>query len=156
MGNDISQNPFSNLSVIPLQEPKEILEKCRGSNQKKLLVVFNKLDENPERLEFLTKILGAAKFDIENDILLLKLTEKEAFSFITLRTKAADRFGDIDNMLVFGFLPSHFGLNLEVQKYQPFHFYKCGFLFADALSVLEKDKSLKGALWQGMKSLFNC
>ena len=154
MENDISRGQFMDFSVVHLKEPKEILEKCKGSNQKKLLVVYNEKDESSERTEFLKKILGAAKFDMSEDILLLKLTSKEPFSFIALRTKAADHLGGIDNMLVFGFEPTFFGLNLDVKKYHPFHFYNGGFLFADALSVLEKEKQLKGALWGGMQELF--
>ncbi|MFK8005945.1 MAG: hypothetical protein AB8H03_06225 [Saprospiraceae bacterium] len=156
MENNISQSAFLDFSVIPLNEPLEMLKKCSGSNQKKLLVVFNKNDESEERLEFLKKILAAAKFDIEKDILLLKITPKETFSFIALRTKIAQTHssGGIDNLLIFGFEPKHFGLNLEVQKYVPFHFYENGFLFADGLSMIENDKALKGALWGGMKTLF--
>ncbi len=154
MENDISQGQFMDFSVVHLKEPKEILQKCKGSNQKKLLVVYNEKDESPERIEFLKKILGAAKFDIDEDILLLKLTQKEPFSFVALRANVANHLGGIDSLLVFGFEPTHFGLNLDVQKYQPFRFYDCGFLFADGLSVLENEKQLKGALWQGMQELF--
>lgn len=156
MENDISQSTFLDFSIIPLKEPLEILKKCSGSNQKKLLVVFNENDESEERLEFLKKILAAAKFDMMEDILLLKLTPKETFSFIALRTKVTQTqsSGGIDNLLIFGFEPKHFGLNLEVQKYIPFHFYESGFLFADGLPMIEKDKALKGALWTGMKELF--
>lgn len=156
MKNDISQSVFLDFSVIPLKEPVEILEKCTGSNQKKLLVVFNQKEESEERIEFLKKILAAAKFDIKEDIFLLKLTPKETFSFIALRTKVTQTHpsGGIDNLLIFGFEPKHFGLNIEVQKYNPFHFYKNGFLFADNLSMIENDKALKGALWNGMKTLF--
>lgn len=156
MENDISQSSFLDFSITPIKEPHEILEKCNGSNQQKLLVVYNKNDESEERLEFLKKILASAKFDIEDDILLLKVTPKIAFSFIALRTKVAQTHpsGGIDNLLVFGFEPKHFGLNLQVNKYVPFHFYDCGFLFADVLSIIENDKALKGALWTGMKELF--
>jgi hypothetical protein len=156
MENDISQGTFLDFSVIPLKEPLEILEKCNGGNQKKLLVVFNENEESEERLAFLKKILTAAKFDMKEDILLLKTTKKEAFSFISLRTKVAQTHpsGGINNLLVFGFEPKHFGLNLDVQKYIPFHFYESGFLFADGLSMIENDKALKGALWTGMKKLF--
>jgi hypothetical protein len=156
MENDISQSTFLDFSVVPIKEPHEILEKCSGSNKKKLLVVFDEHDKSEERLGFLKKILAAAKFDVEDDILLLKVTNKTAFSYIALRTKVAQTHpsGGIDNLLVFGFEPKHFGLNLEVQKYMPFHFYKSGFLFADGLIVLENDQALKGALWGGMKKLF--
>lgn len=156
MENDISQGTFLDFSVIPLKEPLEILEKCNGGNQKKLLVVFNENDESEERLAFLNKILAAAKFDMKEDILLLMITKKEAFSFISLRTKVAQTYpsGGINTLLVFGFEPKHFGLNLDVQKYIPFHFYESGFLFADGLSMIENDKALKGALWTGMKKLF--
>lgn len=156
MENDISQSAFLDFSVVPIKEPYEILEKCSGSNQKKLLVVFDENDESEERVEFLKKILAAAKFEINEDILLLKVTPKTAFSFIALRTKIAQTHpsGGIDNLLVFGFEPKNFGLNLQVHKYVPFHFYDSGFLFADGLSMIEKDKALKGALWNGMKELF--
>ena len=156
MENDIPQSAFLDFSVVPLKEPQEVLEKCSGSNQKKLLVVFDEKDESEERIEFLKKILAAAKFDIKEDILLLKITDKSTFSFIALRTKVAQTHpsGGIDNLLVFGFEPKQLGLNLEVQKYNPFHFYDCGFLFAEGLSVIENDKALKGALWGGMKELF--
>jgi len=154
MANDILNSGFFEFSTFPIIEAEKLLPNCKGGNQKNTLIVINSSEENQEQIEFLKKILGAAKLDFENDILLLKITPKEGFSFISMRTKAADRFGDIDNMLVFGFGPTHFGLNLQVQKYQPFHFSKCGFLFADALSALEKDKNLKGALWSGMQTLF--
>ena len=156
MGNDVSTKGFMDFLVFPIKEPEYILEKCKGSNQKKLLVIYNERNETPERMEFLKKILGAAKFDMDKDILLLQLTNEEPFSFIAARTKAMDFFeqGEIDNLLVFGFAPKHFGLNLNIQKYQPAHFYKCGFLFADSLAVLENDKGLKGALWKAMQKVF--
>ena len=154
MKNDISNSQFLDFSIISLKEPDELLQQCEGSNQKKLLVVFDENDENEERKEFLKKILAAAQFDLQKDTLLLKITPKDSFSFIAFRTKAADRFGEIDNMLVFGFPQKHFGINVNSQNYQPFHFYGCGFLFADALSELEKNKNLKAALWQGMQQLF--
>jgi hypothetical protein len=156
MENDISQGTFFNFSVFPLIDPIEILKRCSGTNLKNLLVVINVNEESEERLEFLTKILSAAKFDIKEDILLLKLSPKEAFGFIDLHTKVTQSHpsGGINNLLVFGFEPKQFGLNVEVQKYNPFHFYKIGFLFADGLSMIENDKSLKGALWGGMKKLF--
>ncbi|HFC00277.1 MAG TPA: hypothetical protein ENJ53_05685 [Phaeodactylibacter sp.] len=156
MGNDISTNGFMDFSVFPIKEPLHILKKCVGSNQKKLLVVFNQKNETPERVEFLKKILAAAKFDMDKDILLLRLTDEEAFSFIVTRTKAINHFeqGEIDNLLVFGFAPKYFGLNLDIQKYQPAHFYKCGLLFADSLAILENDKGLKGMLWKAMQEVF--
>lgn len=156
MENDISQSSFLDFSVVPLIEPLEVLDKCNGSNQKKLLVVFDQSDASEELLEFLEKILAAAKFDIKKDILLLKVTQKIAFSYIALRTKVTQTHpsAGIDNLLVFGFEPKQFGLNLEIQKYVPCHFYKSGFLFADGLSMIENDKALKAALWNGMKELF--
>lgn len=156
MENNISNSAFLDFSIIPIKEPAEILEMCQGSNQKKLLVVFDEKDNSEERMEFLKKILAAAKFDITNDILLLKLTTKNLFSFIAVRTKVAQSHlsGGIDHFMVFGFEPKHFGLNLEIPKYSPSHFYNCNFLFADGLSQIENDKTLKGALWNAMKELF--
>ena len=156
MKNHISSGSFSHFPIIRLAEAEKVLEKCQGGNQKKLLVVFRAQDENAERFEFLKKILKAATYDIEQDILLLKLTPDEAFSFVSLQAKLNQKNSPngVERLLVFGFEPSFFGLNLQVQKYKPFHFYESGFLFSDSLSVLEKDNALKGALWKGMQELF--
>lgn len=149
MENNILSNQFLDYSVIALQEVDEVIKKCTGSNQKKLLVVYNLDKTEAKNIEFLKKILSAAKFDIQDDILLLGTTPKQGFSFISMRTKVA-----LDNLLVFGFPPSFLGLNLDISTYQPTHFNHCGFLFADDLSLLESNKQLKGALWNGMKELF--
>jgi len=149
MENNILSNQFLDYSVIALQEIDEVIKNCKGSNQKKLLVVYNSNKTKAESMEFLKKILGAAKFDIQDDILLLGTTSKQGFSFISIQTKVP-----FDNLLVFGFPPSYLGLNLDLKTYQPIHFNNCGFLFADDLSILESDKQLKGALWLGMKELF--
>ena len=154
MKNDILNPQFLDFSIVALKEPQAILQKCEGSNQKKLLVVFDITDDNPEQYEFLKKILAAAQFDIEKDILLLKITDKDPFSFFSLKANAANHFGDIENMLTFGLSPRQFGLNLDIQNYSPLHFNGCGFLFADSLEQLGKNKNLKAALWQGMQKLF--
>lgn len=155
MENDISSGDFLDFPVYPLEDVNDILNHCKGRNQKKLLVVFDAKDNQPKKVEFLKKILGAAKFNFEDDILLLSITNKKPFSFIALKTKIMDSLGDIDNFLAFGFSPDFFGLNIDGQKYEPIHFYNCGFLFSDSLSNLENDKKLKGALWQGMQKLFS-
>ncbi|MEM6963908.1 MAG: hypothetical protein AAF573_04015 [Bacteroidota bacterium] len=155
MENDILSSDFLDFSVYPFRSTEDVLKNCTGRNQKKLLVVFDAKDETLEQKEFLKKILQAAQFDFENDIILLSLTDKATFSFISFRTKIKDRLGDIDNLLAFGFDPTFFGLNINIKPYEPCHFYNCGFLFADALSTLENDKKLKGALWKGMQQLFS-
>ena len=149
MENNILSNQFLDYSVIALQDVDDVIKTCTGSNQKKLLVVYNSNETKAESIEFLKKILAAAKFDIKDDILLLGTTSKEGFSFTSMRTKMA-----FDNLLVFGFPPNYLGLNIDITSYQPTHFNDCGFLFADDLGMLESDKQLKGALWMGMKELF--
>ena len=149
MEDNVLSNQFLDYSVIPLQNVDEVINSCIGSNQKKLLVVYNSNNTKTESIEFLKKILTAAKFDIKDDILLLGTTSKRGFSFISMRTKVA-----FDNILVFGYPPSYLGLNIELNAYQPIHFNDCGFLFADDLEMLQSDKQSKGALWLGMKELF--
>jgi len=149
MENNILSNQFLDYPIIPLREVDEVRKECSGSNQKKLLVVYNSNETKAESIEFLKKILGAAKFDLNDDILLLGTTSKKGFSCIALKAKVA-----FDNLLVFGFPPSYVGLNLDLTTYQPIHFNDCGFLFADDLSMLESNQQLKGALWIGMKEMF--
>jgi len=154
MANDISNTSFLDFPIYPMIEAEKLLPKCKGKNQKNTLVVINQSIENTTELEFLKKILGAAKLDFENDILLLNITKKEPFSFIRFQTIGEDTFGKIDKVLVFGFPHKYLGLNLDIKNYNVHHFSDCKYLFADALGNLSQNKNLKGALWQGMQSMF--
>jgi len=154
MANDISNTSFLDFSIYPMIEAEKLLPKCLGKNQKNTLVIINQSVGNTAELEFLKKILSAAKLDFENDILLLSITQKEPFSFIRFRTLVDDKFGKIEKVLVFGFSHKHLGLNLDIKNYNVHNFSNCEYLFANALDSLSQDKNLKAALWQGMQSMF--
>jgi hypothetical protein len=99
--------------------------------------------------DFLTKVLAAANLNLEKDTLFAAIPASEPVNFSTdLKRKQPE------HVLVFGLHPSQLGLTIETPLYRPIAFYGVTWLFADALSVLEPDKSRKGQLWSALKQMF--
>ena len=128
---------------------KSLLSLATGSFAKRIFVVAQSEPAFPQSSQFLTKILTAAGINLEKDTLFAELKEQDQFSFLpVIKERHAT------HILVFGIAPKQLGLNANCLKYQPFDFYGSTFLFADQLSLLEPDKSLKAKLWQALQQLF--
>ena len=99
--------------------------------------------------DFLAKVLAAANLNLEKDTLLAEIPASQPLKFSTdLKHKTPEQ------VLVFGLSPAQLGLNLEISLYKPVGFYGTTWLFADALSLLEPDKTRKGQLWTALKQIF--
>jgi len=101
------------------------------------------------KLPFLRKVLQAVQLHYDKDILSLSGDAQLTFSISDLLTDTAT-----SKVIVFGFPPSQIGLHLNLPKYQAHQVGPCTYLFADALSVLEQQASLKKLLWEGLQVLF--
>lgn len=99
--------------------------------------------------EFLGKVLAAANLNLEKDTLFAEIPVGEP---VTFSTDIKDK--QPEHILVFGLSPAQLGLTLNMRPYTPFSFYGATWLFADALSALEPDKTRKGQLWSALKQLF--
>lgn len=99
--------------------------------------------------DFLAKVLAAANLNLEKDTLFAEIYASEPVHFSTdLKNKEPQQ------VLVFGLMPRQLGLTIDVPLYKPVSFYGATWLFADALSVLEPDKTKKSQLWSALKQLF--
>ena len=99
--------------------------------------------------DFLAKVLAAANLNLDKDTLFAEIPPSEPVHF------SADlQHNKPAQVLVFGLPPAQIGLSAEFPLYRPIEFYGCTWLFADALSVLEPDKTRKGQLWACLKQMF--
>lgn len=128
---------------------RSALETSAGGYAKMVWVLALAEPESAGNRAFLSKILAAANLDLEKDTLFTEIPERQPLSFINdIKRKQPLR------VLVFGLPPAQLGLTIEAPLYQPTIFYGVNWLFADALSVLEPDKSKKSRLWSALKQIF--
>ena len=142
---------FLDFQIFPQIDPEKLLNAAKGSNQKKLLIVLKKLssDKKEELLDLLSKILKAVHYDLDQDALLIELTDEEGFSFVRFQTKTK-----IEKMIVFGINPKKCGLNFSAKLYEEKKFQDWSFLFANDLQEIAADKNKKGLLWNSLKTMF--
>jgi hypothetical protein len=138
------------LQEVVYRIPEEnILERTEGQFAKKIFVLVLKETNIPGNRAFLAKVLSAAGIELAQDTALVLADAGEILSLLPiLHQKQAEK------VLVFGFTPESIGLRLNATFYKPFIFYQATWLFADALSVLEPDRTLKGQLWTALKQIF--
>ena len=125
-----------------------------GSGQKGVIILFESEEDNPELISFLSKILSAVQLELAKDANLIHLKASEGINFSGLCQQK-----DVAYLLSFGISPQRLGLQLNYQKYIPFQFKECQFLFADQLPLIfeerqEGGKKMSGALWKALQALF--
>ncbi len=149
MKSNFILNPnFFSTNLYIVSEEKKVDLKLWGSNQKHLIIVY-RVDKGSLDKAFLTKILGAVQYDLEQDTTLIELTENQNFSFQNISKSLTPR-----HLISLGIPPKALGLNLNNQLYQPKNIDNCCFLFTDNLSEIAADKNKKGALWGCLQSMF--
>lgn len=147
--NKVLHPQVFDFTIFPLSDPHEAIKQAKGSNQLKLMVVYA-IESNPkEDLAFLSKVLKAAKIDIDQDICLLGLTANEHISFGHLKSII-----EIEKMLVFGKSPTELGINIVAPLYQEVMTNDHTFLFGHSLQEIAEKKELKGSLWGALKKIF--
>ncbi len=149
MENVILNSQFFDSKLFLVPDSDETLKFTSGSNQKNLLVVYNKNSESEDNLELLTKILSAVHYRLPEDILMLAIEDQQPSSFTTIQNSQ-----NIKDVLVFGIPAVQLGLHFQIQNYQAIQFTDCRFLFVDDLQDIATTKELKGKLWQCLQQLF--
>ena len=117
-------------------------------NHQVLIVV----DEDPERFEldkiYLAKILQAINLNLDG-VDLLNIYGSEQLDFRpTLNTKK------VHHLISFGVPFLRINLDFMMNVYDPKRIKGVNFLFADRLSVIEPDGTLRRQLWAALKSVF--
>lgn len=121
---------------------------AKGNFTKKILILALDEPNCPGNIDFITKVLSAAKLDLLEDTLFAEVsanTPINCFAGLPERPKF---------ILVFGLQPAQVGLMALAQPYQAIDINGSTWLFADPLSVLEPDRAKKGKLWEALKGIF--
>ncbi len=136
----------TNLYIVSDEKKSEL--NLRGSNQKQLMIVY-RADNTPLDEDFLSKILGAVQYDLQQDTTLIELRKDQDFSFQNISKTLNPR-----HFISLGLTPKELGLNLTDQLYQPKNIENCCFLFANKLADIAEDTNKKAALWGCLQSMF--
>jgi hypothetical protein len=143
-------NTFYDFTVYNIADSANLNEILSGTNERRILIAF--LDEQREELEaFMTKIISAAKLQLEKDCLILRGPADKMNLPTFAKIKSVHK---IEKAVLFGFAGRDLGFNIESPLYIPFEFNYCQFLFADKLSDIENSVERKKALWHGLQTLF--
>lgn len=113
------------------------------------LAVFQGSGLGDNGMELLTKILAAAKVEV-NDYLLL---DKEAYPFISFY-HLKQSFPKLRYILIFQVDPEKLGLQLSREAFKIFHVGEQQFVLAPSLDTLAKDEMSKRQLWTALKELY--
>ena len=147
--NDISFFDFLDFEVFALPDKKsDLLNKNNAPKANILVVYFN--DKNDNELDvLLQKIFAAVNLEINKDIILLKTTTEEKYSFNEIQEKMS-----VNDLLFFGVKPSNFGLNYSIEPYHPLAINNLRILLLNSLEEISKDVNKKKALWSCIKEMY--
>ncbi len=151
MENYILKKDFLDLNFYP-SEPIFDLEPIiqTRKNHKGIIVLFYSKGQVNAEKEFLKKILSAIHLDYDKDIVPINITSKNELRFSQIDNKISCK-----SLLVFGISTTELGLVFQCTPYQFFKFRAIHCLFADELSKIQEDQSLKKQLWIALKNQFN-
>lgn len=146
---------FKDLKIFAVPESKAAASLGKGSNQKEILICWESEDVSEELEGFLSKILSALQFNLNQDTFLIKLKPSEKINVNTLSKEIPVRY-----LISFGLAPGRLGLHFQQRLYQPFKHQKTQYLFADSLIDLFEErqrgeKQRSGALWKALKHIFS-
>ncbi|MEM6316710.1 MAG: hypothetical protein AAF960_03515 [Bacteroidota bacterium] len=140
-------NSFLDFKVINVADTAQLEKEFQGKVDKGVFICF--LTEDVELIPFLTKVLGAVKLDLENDVLVLQKTPDNNFSFSSV-AKAKG----ITKALFFGVSPKDVGFQAALKKYTLTTLGDFTILFADSLAEISNQQALKKQLWVALQQLF--
>ena len=147
--NNISSIDFFDFEVFAVPDKNSSLLNTKNLGQKEILVLYFN-ENNDDELDVLLKnILTAAKLDFDKDISLLKTTTDQKYSSGDLLEKLS-----VKDFLFFGILPSNFGINYQLNPYQPVNFKNRRFLLIDSLDEIKSDVNKKKALWSCLQEMY--
>ncbi len=140
---------YSPEDLLFLAPDRDLMAFSTGAYARKIWLVVLEEPLFPGNKDFLVKILAAAQVNPEKDTLWTSVPIDTAIGLTSvLKLKQPDQ------ILVFGLTPQMIGLQVDMPLYRPTEFYGATWLFSEALSVLEPDKSRKGLLWKALQQLF--
>ena len=142
------KHPFLDFKIISLSDTQKLIGQCTGNADKGIFISYPTNDE--PMIDFLAKILSAVKLDLHSDVLILRKTPNNDFSFSSFSQEI-----NIQKVILFGIHPQAIGLQINYQKYHPIKLNDCLFVFADELTAISANQQLKKLLWNALKEVFS-
>ncbi len=143
------QSDFLNFEIYPNVIPTDKLNFIYENNSKNTLIIIK--NANTTNLEFLSKILTAIKFDIENDIILLEVPDNHQINFAELKKGITT---NIETVVLFGINPKQLDLQFKLPNYYKLSVNQINYLGAEDLSTIANNNSKKKELWAALQILF--
>ncbi len=145
---------FIDFPLFPAPEYAVFDDRRKGQNKRGVLIVLQSGEDTEVLQTFLSKILDAAKINLAQDALLLRLAEDESVHLPTLIRKDYIR-----TITAFGLQPARLGVRFHTATYQITKLGSTRFLFAHSLQEIydERQKGGRqkaGALWKALQNLF--
>ena len=147
--NDILSNDFLDFEVFVLPHKNSALFDQNNFANASILVAYNNEKNDPELEDLLKNILVAAKLDFEKEIIPLKTTFEQKYSFNQIKEKI-----NVKDILFFGLKPANFGLNYFLEPYQPLQVNGLRILLVNDLEDIRSDVKKKKALWSCLKEMY--
>lgn len=122
-----------------------------GSNHKNILIVVSDKEVaflSDDDLNLLTSILNACKLSLA-DVVVTNLATQSFDDYHLLIN-----YFEAKVVLLFGIEPSAFGLPIQFPPFQVQKFEEQTYLSTPPLSEIASDKTAKGRLWNGLKTIF--
>lgn len=148
IANNILPKLFGSSQIFVTSDPESVLKNGKGDNHKGIIILYQE-EADPELIEFLNKILQAAKLNIEKDIWVKGITANEQISWSNLKSEIKVQY-----LLSFGLHAKQIGLVTPFQEFHPTLAFDTTFLFAPRLSQLHNDKPAKAQLWKALQEMF--
>lgn len=125
-----------------------------GQGGRGIFIAYEVDSAERERLDYLKKILGAAKIEMEQDTKTLAVQPGESLQLDTTAFSAFPKY-----ILLFGVKPKQLSLNFQIPAYQPVTYRETTFLWVDSLATIQEERQAgknqkAGALWLALKQIF--
>ena len=125
-----------------------------GEGERGIFIAYELDSAEEERLDYLKKILGAAKIVLEQDTTTLAVQAGES---VQLAPTAFNTFPKY--ILLFGVKPKQLSLNFQLPIYKPVTYRETTFLCVDSLGTIQEERQAgknqkAGALWLALKQIF--
>ena len=147
--NNILPNDFLDFEVFAVPDKNSTLLNTKNVAQKEILVLYFN-ENNVEELEVLLKnILSATNLDFDSKFSLIKITSDQTFSSSDIFEKLSPK-----DLIFFGINPTNFGINYNLNLYQPQKVKQRRFLLIDSLHEINTDVKKKKALWSCLKEMY--
>lgn len=148
--NDIPENLYklyenSDLYIVQPQ-PEDSSISYEGKNNYQTIIVCENINSNDKAL--LNKILEALGINLP-EVMVLDVAQEESAGKSLLDTVAATGF-----IVSFGVEPARLGWQKDDTKYTAIEVEGRQFLFADTLSNIGSDTTLKKQLWTALKQMY--